>query len=162
MVGTILSARAERVSVFEGDDTGGSKARIFAARSSQAGHTAQTSGAFRRDALVPPPLSSATTLRGSPPTPSRTEDSTMRRQANSTPTLEMEAAVALAASELPVLSGVPGSVALDGVTEQRALNTPLVIIAPAEGAELDLPESGQTRSSRSSAVRACVRQSRCR
>jgi serine/threonine-protein kinase len=143
IAGELLVARAEHVAAFEGDDTGVSKARVFAARPSQAGVSGTSS---RRDALVPPPLSSVTARapRTSQLDSVTDESATMRREALSLPTLAMEAAVALAASELPRSSGVPGSVQLDGVTEQRALPTPLVMVAPVASAS-DVPESGQTR-----------------
>jgi serine/threonine protein kinase len=139
IAGALLVARADRVAAFEGDDTGGSRARLFAARSSQ------PPSSSRRDALAPPPLSSVTLPHRDRLDSVTSEGSTMPRESHSMPTLAMEAAVALAASQLPVLTNVPGSVALEGVTEPRAQPTPLVMVAPVEGIDSDIPESGQTR-----------------
>jgi serine/threonine protein kinase len=118
VAGDVLAARLERVAAFEGDDTGGSKARLFAAKTSE-------TATIRRDALVPPPLESVTN-----------EHTTMRA---SLPTLQIEVAAALAAT-----SQLPGSMAADVASEQRSLHTPLVMVAPADLGS-DLPESGATR-----------------
>ena len=128
IAGELLIARAERVSAFEGDDTGSSKARLFASDQSVDETTA------RRNALVPPPLESVTNET------STTSGSRMRGPMGTLPTLEREASVARAAT-----SNLSGSVALD-VSELRPVNTPMVMVAQLGtfGAESGR-ESGQTR-----------------
>jgi serine/threonine-protein kinase len=120
VAGDALAARVERVAAFEGDDTGGSKARLFAAKTSE-------TATLRRDALVPPPLESVTN-----------EHTTMRGPIGSSPTVQIEVAAALAATDLP------GALPLEGVSEQRSLHTPLVMMAPADVGS-DTPEWGATR-----------------
>jgi serine/threonine protein kinase len=125
----ILVERADQVAAFEGDESGSSKARLFAAHTPDSGITA------RRDALVPPPLESVTN-----------EHTTIRGPAGSLPTLEIAVAAALAAAPDPGApeSGAPESAAGSGASMQRAMPTPLVMIAPADAGS-DAPESGVTR-----------------
>lgn len=84
----------------------------------------------RRDALVPPPLESVTN-----------EYITIRGPAASLPTLEIEVAAALAAAPDP---GARDTGAAQPASVQRAMPTPLVMMAPVE-ARSEAPESGLTR-----------------
>jgi serine/threonine-protein kinase len=133
VAGDTLLERAEQVAAFEGDETGGSKARLYASKSPESGTTG------RRDALVPPPLDSVTN-----------EHTTLRGRAGSMPTLQIEAAAALAALPPPgAMDRETGRHAAsdrpsDRFGELRAMRTPLVMITPAE-ASSDAPESGVTR-----------------
>jgi hypothetical protein len=93
----------------------------------------------RRDALVPPPLDSVTN-----------EHTTLRGPAGSLPTLEIEVAAALAAAPVP---GACDAGAGTAASMQRAMPTPLVMVAPLmmvamvapADAGSDAPESGVTR-----------------
>jgi hypothetical protein len=127
VAGDILVERAQQVAAFEGDERGSSKARLFAAQTPDSGITA------RRDALVPPPLESVTN-----------EHTTMRRPAGSMPTLEIEVAAALAAAPDPGALETGSGSGASMPSMQRAMPTPLVMIAPADAGS-DAPESGMTR-----------------
>lgn len=148
--GELLLARAEMVAAFESDDTGCSVARLHAAQPSPTGSARTSTRSARRDALVPPPLESMTN-----------EHTTLRGEAATLPTLEMEAEVALAATgSLPFQPAIarrggraagegtrilpPGSLRVEGVSEQRTLHTPLVMVRPSD-VPSELPASGATR-----------------
>ncbi|MDB5221118.1 MAG: serine/threonine protein kinase [Myxococcaceae bacterium] len=140
VAGDILEERAASVASFEGDESGSSKARLFAA-------TPESGVTARRDALVPPPLDSVTN-----------EHTTLRGPAGSMPTLQIEAAAALAAVPPPSAlersspssndalsgSGSGSAAGSSGSGVQRAMPTPLVMVAPADPCA-DTPESGVTR-----------------
>jgi len=130
IAGATLRQRAELVASFEGEESGGSKARLLAA--------APDASPARRDALVPPPLESVTD-----------EHTTLRTSATSLPTLQIEAAAALAALQPPGALDRPGDLSADLAADPDAsaypvLKTPLAMVGPA-AADSDSPESGMTR-----------------
>ncbi len=134
IAGETLRERAALVAAFEGDDGGGSKGSLFAA----APPAPTGPVAARRDALVPPPLESSTE-----------EDlTTLRGSATSLPTLQIDAAAALAALPPPAAHETHGELSGDPArdSEQPAypvLNTPLAMVGPAD--DSDEPNSSLTR-----------------
>jgi serine/threonine-protein kinase len=118
IAGDTLRERAALVTSFEGDESGGSKGSLFAAAAGPV--------STRRDALVPPPLDSSTE-----------EPATLRGSAASLPTLQIDAAAALAA--LP-----PPAALQPEAPSYPALDTPLAMVGPA-GDDSNAPESGLTR-----------------
>lgn len=136
----VLAARVARVADFEGDDTGRSMARLYAARPSEEA-TARREGRgsrrgpnrdSRRDALVPPPLESVTNERATP----------MRGRVATVPTLEMEAA--RAAAQDGVVGFTP-SMPMEGVSGLRPVHTPLVMTSSTSAEGHGQPSSGKTR-----------------
>lgn len=138
VAGDALASRAARVAEFERDDTGRSVARLYAAQPSDtpsAPRGVQHDGRrdARRDALVPPPLESVTSQHV-------TE---MRARVATIPTLEMEAARA-------AWSDGFASVTVEGISQLRPVNTPLVMMSPSASVDEHdvqgpLPSSGATR-----------------